>query len=76
VEDEMKNTTKFAEHYLAATERFMDALAEPTQYNFERAQTKAILAIGASFSDGAEWDVAQDLARSITAAARRNGVVL
>jgi hypothetical protein len=75
------NTTSFARHYLAAAEALMDAIADPSAATFNEAHSQAILAIGAAFtvpgaSGGSiEWDLGQELARSVENAARAHGYV-
>lgn len=72
------NATTFAGHYLDATARLLDAIGEPANWRFELAYGAAIKAIGAAYTGtspdgGMEWELGQQLARTIRDTARESG---
>jgi len=68
-----ENDTTFAKRYLRASVLLMDALAEPSKFNFDHAMTSAVLAIGASTGSDIEWGLGQDIAKSVAKAAFQHG---
>jgi hypothetical protein len=72
------NGTQFAGHYMQATALLLDAVGAPNAGSFNQAHRSAVAAIGSAFTVNApggdlEWAMGQELARIITAAARKHG---
>ncbi len=67
------NKTSFAQHYLKATELLLESLATPRRDGFENALYEAIRAFDC-YGDRAEWELGQQLAADIQAAAHFHGI--
>lgn len=71
------NASRYANDYMDAAMKLMDAIAEPAAARFNAAHAAAVRAIsnayGISSDTGLEWQLGQKLAESIRYAANAHG---
>lgn len=81
-------TSSFAQRYSLTSALLAKAIEDPTQHNFDRASSQAILTIGAyatvisvprdelSNRVSLQWEIGQDLARHVRDVAREYGFTI